>query len=136
MKLIWALLFLGLVGVAQAGSASGLRDGRRHHARGMARYALLDFEGAIREFRTAYELTHAPALLFNLAQASRLARKHEDALHFYRGYLRASPDAANRVDAEKFIDELEPLVHEDQPAASSPEAPSSTWAARRSARTS
>ena len=94
-------------GVASAAPASEAHEGRQHYDRGIERYTLADFETAIEEFKKAYELTHAPALLFNLAQASRLAKQYEPALHFYRAYLRALPTAANRADAEKFIDELE-----------------------------
>ena len=109
MKLLaTALLLLALVPtVALATPASDAREGRVHYDRGMAQYALANFDVAVEEFKLAFELTRAPALLFNLAQASRLAKKYDPALHFYRAYLRALPNAPNRADAEKFIEEIE-----------------------------
>ncbi len=105
-----ALFLLGTV--AAEAQPPDRRHAKEHFDLGMAHYALQEFEAAIREFKSAYETTHDPSLLFNLAQASRLAKKHEDALHFYRSYLRAKPTASNRADAEAFIDTLEPLVRQ------------------------
>ena len=53
------------------------------------------------EFKLAYARSQAPGLLFNLAQASRLNKDYEQALHFYRTYLRVRPDAPNRDDVEQ-----------------------------------
>ena len=76
----------------------------------MAHYELGEFAAAVDEFKHAYARSQAPGLLFNLAQASRLNKDYEQALHFYRTYLRVRPDAANRDDVEKRIAELEPIV--------------------------
>ena len=46
---------------------------RAHYDRGMQRYNLGDFDGAITAFDAAYAVSKAPGLLFNLAQAHRLA---------------------------------------------------------------
>jgi hypothetical protein len=97
-----------------APSAVQEREAREHYQRGMERYALRDFDAAINEFKTAYSLTLAPALLFNLGQASRLGKRPEEALHFYRTYLRFVPDAPNRSDAERFIASLEPMLRARQ----------------------
>ena len=76
----------------------------------MAHYELGEFAAAVDEFKLAYARSQAPGLLFNLAQASRLNKDYEQALHFYRAYLRVRPDAANRDDVERRITELEPIV--------------------------
>ena len=76
----------------------------------MAHYELGEFAAAVDEFKPAYARSQAPGLLFNLAQASRLNKDYEQALHFYRTYLRVRPDAANRDDVEQRITELEPMV--------------------------
>jgi tetratricopeptide (TPR) repeat protein len=96
--------------MAQAAEPDPLSDAREHYERGMSHYQLGEFTQAIDEFKVAYEASRAPGLLFNLAQASRLAKLYEQAVHFYRAYLRARPDAPNRADAEARILELEPLV--------------------------
>ncbi len=96
--------------VRAAGDADKLQEAKDHYDRGMAHYELGEFGAAVEEFKAAYALSQAPGLLFNLAQASRLNKDYEQALHFYRTYLRVRPDAANRDDVEKRIAELEPIV--------------------------
>lgn len=46
-------------------------------------------------------------LLFNIAQCVRLQSHFDDALTLYRSYLRARPEAINRVDVEGFIHDAE-----------------------------
>ena len=96
--------------VRAAGDGDKLQEAKDHYDRGMAHYELGEFGAAVDEFKAAYALSQAPGLLFNLAQASRLNKDYEQALHFYRTYLRVRPDAANRDDVEKRIAELEPIV--------------------------
>ena len=96
--------------VHATGAADALQEAKDHYDRGMAHYELGEFAAAVDEFKAAYALSQAPGLLFNLAQASRLNKEYEQALHFYRTYLRVRPDAANRDDVEKRITELEPVV--------------------------
>lgn len=96
--------------VRAAGNADSLQEAKDHYDRGMAHYELGEFAAAVEEFKAAYARSQAPGLLFNLAQASRLNKDYEQALHFYRTYLRVRPDAANRDDVEKRIAELEPIV--------------------------
>jgi tetratricopeptide (TPR) repeat protein len=93
-----------------ADSADALQEAKDHYDRGMAHYELGEFAAAVDEFKLAYASSQAPGLLFNLAQASRLNKDYEQALHFYRAYLRVRPDAANREDVEKRIAEIEPIV--------------------------
>ena len=93
-----------------AGGADALQEAKDHYDRGMAHYELGEFAAAVEEFKAAYARSQAPGLLFNLAQASRLNKDYEQALHFYRTYLRVRPDAANRDDVEKRIAELEPII--------------------------
>lgn len=93
-----------------AAAADALQQAKDHYDRGMAHYELGEFAAAVTEFKAAYALSQAPGLLFNLAQASRLGKDYQQALHFYRTYLRVRPDAANRDDVERRIAELEPMV--------------------------
>lgn len=56
----------------------------------------------------AYDLTADPALLFNIGQAYRLAAQNEQAIMFYRRFLRtAAPDAPNRDAAEAKLELLQ-----------------------------
>jgi tetratricopeptide (TPR) repeat protein len=113
------ILILALVVCAPTVHASpgdAMQDAKDHYDRGMAHYELGEFTAAVEEFKLAYGLSQAPGLLFNLAQASRLGKNYEQSLHFYRAYLRARPDAANRDDVEKRISELEPIVEKRRSA--------------------
>jgi len=106
------------------------RVARKHYQKGVLHYDLGEFDQAIAEFRQAYALSPAPALLFDLGQAHRLKHDPERALHFYRAYLRAVPDAKNRADAQGWIDRLQAQVQPTGPqpaphaaAARTPEPP-------------
>ena len=129
--MIWQrLLILGVLLSARvavaAPAAAEQEEARKHYERGMSRYALGEFDAAVMEFKEAYARTQAPGLLFNLAQASRLAKQYEQALHFYRSYLRARPHAPNRRDVESFILQIEPLVAAPSAPPSPPQAPAAT----------
>ncbi|HEY2747056.1 MAG TPA: hypothetical protein VGL86_20680 [Polyangia bacterium] len=112
MKTLAVLLVIaGVASTARAADdPDALQEAKDHYDRGMAHYELGEFAAAVDEFKAAYALSQAPGLLFNLAQASRLGKDYEQALHFYRAYLRVRPDAANHEDVEKRIAELEPIV--------------------------
>jgi tetratricopeptide (TPR) repeat protein len=96
-------------------------EARQHYERGMTHYQLGEFKAAVDEFKQAYALAPAPGLLFNLAQASRLGKQYEQALYFYRTYLRVAPEAQNRTDVEQRIAELEPLAKRQQEEAAAAE---------------
>ena len=95
-------------------SAEQQVEARQHYERGMTHYQLGEFGAAVGEFKQAYALSPAPGLLFNLGQASRLDHQYEQALYFYRTYLRLLPDAPNRADVEQRIGELQPLAEEER----------------------
>ena len=88
------------------------REAKEHYEAGLARYNLGEFDAAINEFKTAYTLSHAPRLLFNIAQAQRLKKDYAQALYSYTTYLRLVPDAPNRVDVTARIAELSRILAE------------------------
>ena len=75
--------------------------------RGEIHYQVGEFDRAIAEYREAYRLSKAANLLFNIAQAFRLKGDAEQAIYFYRSFLRNKPDAENRIDVEARIQEME-----------------------------
>ena len=101
-------LLIVLVLVGRAAAAAPVEDdaARGHYERGLAKYNIADFDAAIDEFKQSYELSKAPRLLFNIAQAYRLKKDWERALYFYNTYLRNDPKAPNREDVETRIDEM------------------------------
>ena len=110
MKALAVVAVVAMAPAAWGAEPGALREAREHYDRGMQHYELGEFDAAVDEFKAAYALSDAPGLLFNLAQASRLGKRYEQALHFYRSYLRERPEAPNRDDVEARIRELEPIV--------------------------
>lgn len=101
------VLFVSLP--ARAGQREDIA--RSEVAAGTAAYNLGYYEDAARHYEEAYRQVPDPALLFNIGQAYRLAGKPDRAVTAYRSYLRAVPaDAANRVQVERRIPELEKLM--------------------------
>lgn len=95
-------------GAAQAApDESQLAEAKQHYAAATKFYDLAEYEGALREFKEAYRAVEDPAFLFNIAQCHRKLGHTQDAITFYRNYLRRAPHAANRAEVERRIAELE-----------------------------
>ncbi|HEX6835124.1 MAG TPA: hypothetical protein VF334_01055 [Polyangia bacterium] len=107
------------VSQAQAGSATTAPadEAREHYERGLAKYNLAEFDAAIVEFKQSYELSKAPRLLFNIAQAYRLKKDYESALYFYNTYLRADPNPPNFDDVDAKIGEMKRALDDQRKAA-------------------
>jgi tetratricopeptide (TPR) repeat protein len=93
---------------------------RGHYDRGLTLYNLSKWDDAIDEFKKAYELSKAPGLIFNIAQAYRLKGDAAQALKSYRSYLRLDPSAPNRGEVEKRIAELEQTLKDQEKATAKP----------------
>ena len=98
-----ALICAPVTASAQDKEADNKAAAKEHWSRGTSFYDLGRYDQAITEFEAAYQLKNDPAFLFNLAQAYRMAGKHERAVHFYKTYLRYVPKAPNRADIEEKI---------------------------------
>jgi tetratricopeptide (TPR) repeat protein len=80
---------------------------RAHARQGQAFYDLKRFQEAYQEYEQAYLIEQDPALLYNMGQCQRKLGNGEEALHFYRTYLRRVPKGPSAVEAEKRVRELE-----------------------------
>lgn len=80
---------------------------RARSRQGQAFYDLNHFQEAFLEYEQAYLLEQDPALLYNMGQCQRKLGNNEEALHFYRTYLRRVPKGPSAVEAEKRVRELE-----------------------------
>src|ERR1700747_3723892 len=117
--LVVPLLVLCLL-PAGAARAEDTTAAREHYQKGTAFFDLGKYADAIKEFEAAYEAKNDPAFLYNLAQAHRLAGNPEQALRFYRTYLRKNPKPPNRADIEDKISQLEKLVDQKTATQTSP----------------
>jgi tetratricopeptide (TPR) repeat protein len=83
---------------------------REHYQKGTRAFELGAYDEAIAEYSAAYRLKDAPEILYNMAQAHRLAGHPGDALRLYRQYLVKVPNASNREQVQVKIDELQKLI--------------------------
>jgi tetratricopeptide (TPR) repeat protein len=92
------------------------KDAKEHYEQGIVQYNLTNYQEAIDHFKKAYELTKAPALLFNIAQAYRLKKDYHLARTFYQNYVReqtnVNPSDPNIKEAETFVAEMDRLMKE------------------------
>jgi hypothetical protein len=123
------LLGTALASPARADDAASARE---HYERGTKYYDIGKYDDAIREFEAAYEAKSDPAIIYNLAQAHRLAGHNQEALQLYRNYLRYVPHPPNRADIDERIRALEKAIAErsatgtgssSPPASAAPAAP-------------
>lgn len=108
-RVTFALLAaLALAAPARAADPADVSDARRLYAEGKAEYAQGHYDAAIALFERSYALSESSALLFNMAQAHRLAGPEHcsSALSLYKSYLAAEPEAENRREVEERIQEL------------------------------
>lgn len=115
---VTVVLLVGLV-MATPARADNATAAREHYERGTKFYDIGRYDDAIREFEAAYEAKSDPAILYNLAQAHRLAGHNQEALQLYRNYLRYVPHPPNRADIDERIRTLEKAIAE-RPAGGAP----------------
>ncbi len=85
------------------GESETMARARQSFQQAQTHYDLAEYDLAIALFRKAYELTAAPALLFNIAQAHRLQGDCAKALQVYRHFVRLDPSSTHRADADTQI---------------------------------
>ncbi|MFZ5890492.1 MAG: hypothetical protein ACOY0T_05430 [Myxococcota bacterium] len=99
---------------------ANLDAARELYEQGARAYDAGDFETAISAFERAYAISQKTALLFNIAQAERLAGPShcERALDAYRRYLSQEPHASNAAEVEQRISEMRQCSEAEREAAS------------------
>jgi hypothetical protein len=95
-----------LHGTAQAGVPKG-KGYPYYFEEGMKRFNLGDYAEAVDFFKQGYLAKPDPVFLFNLGQCHRMMGDLTTAAREYRSYLRAVPDAENRIAVERFLADSE-----------------------------
>ncbi len=113
------LLVVALV-VASALARADEPDAKSLFMRGRAAYALGHFTEAAELFEKAFELKQDPAILYNAAQAHRLAGDKKRALVLYQNYLRLFGERENGTEVEKRIADLKAAIDAEQAAKTNP----------------
>jgi tetratricopeptide (TPR) repeat protein len=94
-------------------TASQTDTARQYVNAGLAAQNTGDYDTAITLYEKAYALVPHPVLLFNMAQANRLAGRIERALALYAKYLAEAPNGPQAQDARALIAEIEAKQAED-----------------------
>jgi hypothetical protein len=100
---------MALTGVTRAGETSkeAKQEAKARFVSGQSHYNLNEFPEALVDFKEAYRLFPDPVFLYNLGQCERQLGHNEEAIRFYRSFLREQPKAPNKQDVLHKIEELE-----------------------------
>ena len=85
---------------------------RRAYDEATAAFGLGHYAEAAEKYETAFSLRPDPALLYDAAQAYRLAGNRPRALELYRNYLRLYPDRKNADEARNQVAALTKAIEE------------------------
>ena len=106
-------------GLAHADAAHDAQAKAAYEA-GTTAFNLGEWSRAVDEYKKAYTLKPEPVLLYDIAQAYRLANDLPNALFFYRSYLHNEPNPPNRPEIVDRIRKLEQQIHDQQQVATQP----------------
>lgn len=87
----------GNVAPAPTPSAIEQRIAQQHYQNGAAFFEAQNYAAARTEFEAAYQLTHYPDLLYNLAQVAEKQNRFADEEHYWQEYLATHPKDAAQV---------------------------------------
>jgi len=104
---ILALVLLTILALADVARAEEIIDAEHLYLEGQAAYDRNDYATAIAKWRTSLQLSGEIGLLFNIAQAQRLAGDCEGALITYRRFLAATQPSDQQRLAKDLALELE-----------------------------
>jgi tetratricopeptide (TPR) repeat protein len=91
---------------ASTAAADDVGTARDHYKKATKAFDLGFYEEAVKEYMAAYQAKDDPVILYNIAQAHRLANHPAEALRFYRIFLTKVPRAENRAEVEAKVAEL------------------------------
>jgi tetratricopeptide (TPR) repeat protein len=117
MRIYVVLLSLLACGVARADTA----EAKQHYEKATGYYALGKYSDAADEYEKAFALKPDPALLYNAAQAHRVAGNKVRALELYTNYVRIYGDQiSNKTEVNRHIASLRKAIETDRETANAP----------------
>jgi tetratricopeptide (TPR) repeat protein len=96
--------------VASSALATNTEEAREHYQKATSHFAVGEFADAAVEYQAAYKAKPDPALLYDAAQAYRLANNPERALILYRNYLQLYPNEPNIGEVRAQIEKLKDAI--------------------------
>lgn len=79
------------------------QEARTFFERGVAMFRRRRYDAALQAFTAAYNFARLPEVIYNLAVASERTGHRQDAIDYYREYLRARPDGPDRAFVERRV---------------------------------
>ncbi len=114
-------LTLALLCLCAVARAEEEGKAKTYYDRGTAAFALGKYADAAAAYEKAFELRPDPAILYNAAQAHRLAGNKQRALDLYTSYLRIyGKGAPNKTEVQGHIVDLKKAIEHDARVANSP----------------
>jgi tetratricopeptide (TPR) repeat protein len=113
--LAWISSTRSMAAEAQPTPADAIESARALSDDGMALFRRAEYQSAIEAFRRSFDLSPAPALLFDMAQAHRKLGNCDAALELFRRFARADQAAALRAGVDARIDEMQSCSTKRQP---------------------
>src|SRR5689334_7792731 len=92
---------------AQPGAPSKIQLAKQYTDAGLAAQRSGDYDTAITLYQKAYEQVAHPTLIFDMAQAHRLAGREAEALRLYRKYLSEAATGPHAQEARDRIADIE-----------------------------
>jgi tetratricopeptide (TPR) repeat protein len=99
----FAIVVAICVAAPAAADPSAVEQAKARFKQGRAHQDVGQYELAAVEYKAAYDLDPRPEMLFNIAQAFRLAGKKEEALDYFKRYLDVQPEGAGADEARKHV---------------------------------
>ena len=119
----WRCLAVTLLAIALSGRPAPAAEpsaARQAYDEATAAFGLGHYAEAAEKYETAFSLRPDPALLYDAAQAYRLAGNRPRALELYRNYLRLYPDRQNADEARNQVAALTKAIEEEKALPPSP----------------
>ena len=93
--------------IAHAQTDEQIARARALFTEGQSAYDAGRFQEAVTKMREAYDITHSPELAFNVARVYERMSEYQEAIRYFRIYLRqGQPSAEVRTDVERRIEAL------------------------------
>lgn len=81
-------------------------EARTFFLRGVTMFQGRHYDAAMQAFTAAYSFARLPEVIYNLAITAQKLERTQDAIDYYREFLRARPDDPNRTQIEATVREL------------------------------
>jgi hypothetical protein len=120
VKIVVGLCLLLLASSGFAESAESGVAAKQHFDEGTKAFNLGEFPRAVLEYKAAYNAKPDAVFLYNIAQSYRLSGDLQNALFFYKSYLRNTPNASNKREVESRIRTLETQLAQSRAIATAP----------------